>query len=86
VLSSVKIKPSSNGQNISNESSGKPHISKYRKDDKRVRVTVFNTTFNNISVISWQKLEYQEKATDIYHIISTPHLSRIRTHVSGGSH
>ena len=43
----------------------------------RVRVMVFNTTFNNMSVISWQrKLEYPEKTTDqpqvtdkFYHIM-----------------
>ena len=29
----------------------------------RVRVMVFNATFNNISVISWRKLEYPEKTT-----------------------
>ena len=26
---------------------------------------VFNVTFNNISVISWRKLEYPEKTTDL---------------------
>ena len=33
----------------------------------RVRVIVFNATFNNISVISWQSVllvEYSEKTTD----------------------
>jgi hypothetical protein len=28
-------------------------------------VMVFNVTFNNISVISWRKLEYPEKTTDL---------------------
>ena len=31
----------------------------------RVRIMVFNVTFNNISVISWWTTEYPEKATDL---------------------
>jgi hypothetical protein len=41
-----------------------------------VRVMVFNTTFNNISVILWQSVLLMEKTTDLpqvtdklYHII-----------------
>jgi len=30
-----------------------------------VRVTVFNTTFNNISVISWQSILLVEESTDL---------------------
>jgi hypothetical protein len=37
----------------------------------RVRVIVFNATFNNISAISWQwmKQEYPEKITDLLQVI-----------------
>ena len=31
----------------------------------RVRVMVFNSTFNNIPVISWSKPEYPEKTTNL---------------------
>ena len=45
----------------------------------RVRVVVFNATFNNVSVISWwrRKPEYPEKTTDLSHvpIRSNPPLS-----------
>jgi hypothetical protein len=30
-----------------------------------VRVMVFNTTFNNISVVSWQSVLLVEEATDL---------------------
>ena len=36
-----------------------------RKNYYRVRVMVFNATFNNFSVISWRKSEYPEKTTDL---------------------
>ena len=32
---------------------------------------MFNATFNNISVISWRKLEYPEKTTDLLQDFST---------------
>jgi len=65
---------------------------------KEVRVTVFNATFNNISVILlWSDLlveeivvctEYHQPVTDkLYHInvvLSKPHLSRIPTHNFSG--
>jgi uncharacterized DUF497 family protein len=31
----------------------------------KFRFMVFDATFNNISVISWRKPEYQEKTTDL---------------------
>ena len=40
---------------------------------------VFNTTFNNISVISWQP-EYQEKTTDLPHVQVTDKFDHIMLH------
>jgi len=34
--------------------------------DLRVRVMVFNTTFNNISVILWQGCRFEVCAIDLY--------------------
>jgi hypothetical protein len=52
---------------------------------------VFNTTFNNISVISLRSVLSVEKTTEktlSHNVVSSkPHLSRIRTHnVSGDRH
>ena len=50
----------------------------------KVRIFVFNATFNNISVISWQSMywwrkpEYQKKITDLQQV--TDKLHRIRLH------
>ena len=38
----------------------------------------FNATFNIISVISWWKLKYPEKTTDLLQVINKPFLYRIR--------
>ena len=68
-----------------------------------VRVMVFNATFNNISAISWQSVSLVEEIgvpgenhrsasshrQTLSHnvVLSTPHLSGIRTHnVSGDRH
>ena len=66
-----------------------------------VRVSVFNTTFNNISVTCvcrgrqfywWRKSEYLEKTTDLsqtlsHNVVSSTHLlSGIQTHGSGDRH
>jgi hypothetical protein len=45
-------------------------------DDKRVRVIVFNATFNNISVISWRsvllvKVIYKKNIRSSYHLVLT---------------
>jgi hypothetical protein len=40
---------------------------------------VFNTTFNNISVISWQP-EYQEKTTDLPQVQVTDKFDHIMLH------
>jgi hypothetical protein len=51
----------------------------------RVRIMVFNATFNNISVISlgsvywWRKPEYPEKTTDLPH--GTDQLYHIHVHI-----
>jgi len=52
---------------------------------------VFNTTFNNISVISWQSILLVEKTTDLSQVTdkhNVVHLTLIgiRTHVSGDRH
>ena len=50
--------------------------------DRRDRVMVFNTTFNNISLYCgckfywWRKLEYPENPTDLLHVTDT--LSHIK--------
>ena len=58
----------------------------------KVRVMVFNTTFNNISVISWRQVLLLPQVTDkLYRVMcnvvsNTPHLNRIGTYnVSGDS-
>jgi len=58
------------------------------------RVMVFNATFNNISVISWQSVLLLEETTDLPQVTlshnvvsSTPPLRGIRTrNVSGDKH
>ena len=62
-----------------------------------VMVMVFNATFNNISVISWRSVLLMEETgvpeenhrQTLSHnvVLSTPHLSEVRTHnVSGDLH
>ena len=67
---------------------------------KGVRIVVFNATFNNISVISWQSVllveetggpeENQRPATSHWQTLSndvvssTPHLRGVRTHNISG--
>jgi hypothetical protein len=65
---------------------------------KQVIVMVFNTTFNNISVISWQSVllveetgvageNHRPAATLSHNVVSgTPRLSGIRNHVRGDRH
>jgi len=38
---------------------------KYESEGLRVRVTVFNATFNNISVVSWRSVLLVEETTDL---------------------
>ena len=47
-----------------------------------VRVMVFNTTFNNISVISWWSVLSLEETTDLSQV--TDKFYHIRTHNIGG--
>ena len=70
------------------------------KCECRVRVMVFNATFNNISVISWRSIllveetgipgeNHQPAASHLqtlsHNVVSsTPHLSEVRTHNVSG--
>ena len=62
----------------------------------KVRVMIFNSTFNNISVILWRSVLLVEETrvprenhlkslTNLSHVVSsTPWLSRIQTHTVSG--